>query len=114
MFIAMLGPVTCLVNVEQYIPKDLKALVTADLPGICQQVRKWADTNNIPRLIIGRDFVPPEPGNPFVFLRAVVSEADRVVLLDDGRSPEVKAARAYAATYQKSVDTINVEGKTIG
>ena len=105
MRVAVVGPVDRRVrDIARYIPDGTKEMIVANLHGICLQALKWADQHNMPRVVVSRDFVPSDQG-ALSYLRAVVSEADLVVLIDDKRSDEVRIAKQYAQLMRKELET---------
>jgi len=105
MRVAVVGPADRRVHdIARYIPDETKEMIVANLHGICLQALKWADQRNMPRIVVSRDFVPADQG-ALSYLRAVVSEADLVILIDDQRSDEVRVAKQYARLMGKDLET---------
>lgn len=96
MRVAIVGSRNLSVDIGKYIPKNITALVSGGAKGIDTLAERWADRNNIPKLIIKPDYDTYGRSAPIRRNRTIVENADFVLAIWDGKSRGTKFTIDYA------------------
>lgn len=104
MKIGVIGSRKLDVDIGKYIPKGITCLVSGGAKGIDTLAEKWADENNIPKIIFKPNYDKYGRGAPLIRNRKIVREADLIVAIWDGKSRGTKYTVDYANESGKKVE----------
>lgn len=104
MLVAIIGSRNLLVRIKDYIPEGMTEIVTGGASGVDQCAEKYADDNNIPKLIVKPEYMKYGRRAPLVRNEIIVDCAELVVAIWDGKSKGTKHAIDYAKKINKPVN----------
>lgn len=105
MRLAIVGSRSLTVNIEDYIPKDnIELIISGGAKGIDTLAEKYADENNIPKLIILPNYKKYGKNAPLIRNREIVDSADKILAIWDGYSSGTKHTIDYATFKRKKVE----------
>ncbi len=90
MRVAIVGSRDLSVDIEKYIPENTTEIVSGGARGIDTMAERWADQHNIPKLILKPDYDKYGRSAPIRRNEIIVSAADLVVAVWDGKSRGTK------------------------
>jgi len=96
MKVAIIGSRNLNVNIEVYLPKDISLIVSGGARGIDTLAEKYADKNEISKLIFLPDYKRHGKVAPLIRNRQIVDNADIVIAFGDGTSRGTKYTIDYA------------------
>ena len=109
MKIAIIGSRNLKVDIAEYIPENINVLVTGGATGIDQLAEKYADENDIPKLILKPTYDKYGKAAPLERNKAIVEICDAVVAIWDGKSKGTKFTIDYAKKIGKAIEIYIIE-----
>ena len=103
MKVAVIGSRSLNVDIEKYMPKSARLIITGGARGIDSLAERYADLHGIPKKVLVPDYSKYGRSAPHVRNRAVVEEADMVIAIWDGVSRGTKYTINYAMKRNKPV-----------
>ena len=97
------------ITIEDYIPKEITMLVSGGARGSDALAEKWANKNNIPKLIIKPSY--KRYGSKFAPImrnKTIVENSDMVVAIWDGKSKGTNFTIEYAKIMNKPVKVYTI------
>ncbi len=99
MRVSIIGPKGLWADISEFIPTGLTELICSGEDGIGLLAERWADENNIPKLVIKSDeqfrYAPEK------LVMTLVDAAEIVVAIWDGKAVNVKLSIDYARKIHK-------------
>jgi len=102
--VAIIGSRNLLVRIEDYVPEEMTEIVTGGAPGVDRCAEKYADDNDIPKMIVKPEYKKYGRRAPLVRNEIIVDCAELVVAIWDGKSKGTKYAIDYAKKRNKPVN----------
>ena len=109
MRVAIVGSRDLSVDIEKYIPENTTEIVSGGARGIDTLAERWADQHNIPKLILKPDYDNYGRSAPIRRNKTIVSAADMVVAIWDGKSRGTKFTIDYAKKCGIPVKIVLIE-----
>lgn len=109
MKVAIVGSRDLSVDIEKYIPENTTEIVSGGARGIDTLAERWADQHNIPKLILKPDYDKYGRSAPIRRNETIVSAADMVVAIWDGKSRGTKFTIDYAKKCGIPVEIVLIE-----
>lgn len=109
MRVAIVGSRDLSVDIEKYIPENTTEIVSGGARGIDTLAERWADQHNIPKLILKPDYDKYGRSAPIRRNEIIVSAADLVVAVWDGKSRGTKSTIDYAKKCGIPVQVLLIE-----
>lgn len=109
MRVAIVGSRDLSVDIEKYIPENTTEIVSGGARGIDTLAERWADQHNIPKLILKPDYDKYGRSAPIRRNETIVSAADMVVAIWDGKSRGTKFTIDYAKKCGIPVKIVLIE-----
>lgn len=109
MRVAIVGSRDLSVDIEKYIPENTTEIVSGGARGIDTLAERWADQHNIPKLILKPDYDKYGRSAPIRRNETIVSAADMVVAIWDGKSRGTKFTIDYAKKCGIPVEIVLIE-----
>ena len=91
------------VNLERYIPGNVTTIVSGGAIGIDTLSEKYADKNNIKKVIVQPDYKKYKKRAPLVRNKKIVDFSDMIIAFWDGKSKGTKQAIDYAYKKGKKI-----------
>ena len=91
------------VNLERYIPGNVTTIVSGGAIGIDTLSEKYADKNNIKKVIVQPDYKKYKKRSPLVRNKKIVDFSDMIIAFWDGKSKGTKQAIDYAYKKGKKI-----------
>ncbi len=104
MQVAVIGSRNLNIDITAYIPAQTTVILSCGSRGVEAQAERWADDNNIPKLVIRSGYSAPQRR------RLIIDMADYVMVIWNGTSNCMKAAISYAQRTGKPVQILTVSG----
>ena len=96
---------------QNYIPNETTEIISGGAKGIDTLAEKYADENNIPKLIIKPEYAKYGKSAPLRRNKTIVENSDILVAIWDGSSNGTKFAIDYAKKIGKTLELYIVEPK---
>jgi len=109
MRVAIVGSRDLSVDIEKYIPENTTEIVSGGARGIDTLAERWADQHNIPKVILKPDYDKYGRSAPIRRNETIVSAADLVVAVWDGKSRGTKFTIDYAKKCGIPVEIVLIE-----
>ena len=109
MRVAIVGSRDLSVDIEKYIPENTTEIVSGGARVIDTLAERWADQHNIPKLILKPDYDKYGRSAPIRRNETIVSAADMVVAIWDGKSRGTKFTIDYAKKCGIPVKIVLIE-----
>jgi len=91
------------IKIENYLPTDISLIVSGGAKGIDTLAEKYADKNDIPKLIFLPDYKKHGKIAPLIRNRQIVDNADIVIAFWNGFSSGTKFTIDYAKKCGKKI-----------
>ena len=102
MKVAIIGSRNLTVDIANYIPNGTTKIISGGAKGIDRLAEKYADENNIPKLIIKPEYEKYGKSAPLRRNKTIVENADIVIAIWDGKSNGTKFTIEYAKKIRKT------------
>ena len=109
MRVAIVGSRNLMVDIAKYIPANTTEIVSGGARGVDTLAERWADQNNIPKVIFKPDYKRHGRASPIKRNVLIVEAADLVVAIWDGESRGTKFTIDYAKQVGKPVQIVLIE-----
>jgi hypothetical protein len=103
MRIAVTGSRSLESDIAEFIPQGITEMISGGAQGIDTIAERWADENNVPKLIIRPNYARYGKAAPLVRSRTMVRISDLIVAVWDGKSRGTKYCIEYARRIGKPV-----------
>jgi predicted Rossmann fold nucleotide-binding protein DprA/Smf involved in DNA uptake len=107
--IAVVGSRTLNINISDYLPSDATGLVSGGAKGIDTLAEAWADSMNIPKLIIKPEYHKYGKAAPIKRNETIVAFSDIIIAIWDGKSRGTKYVIEYAKRLGKPIKVYIIE-----
>ena len=104
MKIGIIGSEFLLVDVNKYIPEDTTTIISGGIGGVSKLALRYADELHIPKLVVKPEFKNHGRHAKKIANKLVIDLADKVVVLADSASGDVKEYIDYAESTKKLAD----------
>jgi len=111
MIVSVIGSRNLNVDIAKYIPAGTTEIISGGAKGIDTLAEKYADENNIPKLIIKPEYEKYGKSAPLRRNKTIVENSDILVAIWDGSSNGTKFAIDYAKKIGKTLELYIVEPK---
>lgn len=109
MRVAIVGSRDLSVDIEKYIPENTTEIVSGGARGIDTLAERWADQNDIPKLILKPNYDKYGRSAPIRRNEAIVQISDLVVAVWNGKSRGTKFTIDYAKKCGIPVEIFLIE-----
>lgn len=92
------------IEISKYIPNEITQLITGGAKGIDTLAEKYADENNIIKIIIKPEYKKYGIHAPIIRNKEIVEKADLIVAIWDGKSKGTKFTIDYAKKLEKKLE----------
>ena len=103
MKIAVVGSRNLNVEIGRYIPSEITLLISGGAKGIDTLAERWADENNVPKMIFKPDYQKYGKFAPLIRNEKIVNGADVIIAIWDGKSHGTKYTIDYSHEQKKKV-----------
>jgi len=103
MKVAIIGSRNLDINIEKHLPKNISLIISGGAIGIDTLAEKYADKNNIPKLIFLPDYQKHGKAAPLIRNKLIVDNADIIIAFWNGFSRGTKHTIDYAKKQGKEV-----------
>ena len=93
-------------DLSGYIPEDTELIISGGAGGVDTLAEKYADKNKISKLIHRPDYKRYGRGAPLKRNEVMIDEADRVLVIWDGKSKGTKYTIDYARKKGKPIEVV--------
>lgn len=96
-------------DLAEHITSEVELIISGGAKGIDTLAEQYADKKRISKLILRPDYARYGKGAPLVRNKKMVSLADRVIVVWDGKSRGTHSTIEYARSLEKDLIIINVD-----
>ena len=89
-------------DISVYIPENVNLIISGGAVGVDTLAEKYADDNNISKLILRPDYKKYGKYAPIIRNKMMVDIADEILIIWDGKSSGIKATLDYARQIGKN------------
>jgi predicted Rossmann fold nucleotide-binding protein DprA/Smf involved in DNA uptake len=89
-------------DISVYIPENVNLIISGGAVGVDTLAEKYADDNNISKLILRPDYKKYGKAAPIIRNKMMVDIADEILIIWDGKSSGTKATLDYARQIGKN------------
>lgn len=108
MKVAIIGSRDLEVNIEKYVPYGTTVIISGGARGIDSMAEKFADDNNIKKIIFKPDYEKYGRRAPLLRDKLIVDEAELIIAIWDGKSLGTKFTIDYARKKSKKIEVFIV------
>ncbi len=98
-------------DLGELIPDDTELIISGGARGIDSAAEKYADKNNISKLIMRPNYKRYGKAAPLIRNKAMLEVADKVIVIWDGKSKGTKYTAELARKLGRELILINLENK---
>lgn len=109
MKLAIIGSRNLDIDISEYIPDGVTLVISGGARGIDEKAEAYADSMNIPKLIIKPEYARYGRAAPIKRNELIVDQADRIVALWDNASKGTKHVIDYANKVGKPIEVYIIE-----
>lgn len=93
-------------DISSLVPKETNLIISGGAKGIDKIAEKYADDNNISKLIMRPEYKLYGKAAPLKRNEAMINIADKIIIIWDGKSKGTEYSIRYAKNKNKSAEII--------